>query len=103
MTNIPDKTIEEIFDEYVDEDLKHSFPNTTKCMMDAMGQFASQESRKKAIGFAEWAAKNGWYLNKICRWSNRGESSANLIEVLSSTKTTTELYDLYLQEQNKSK
>lgn len=66
---------------------------------EAMSQYAEQES----ILFAEWAAMNGWYFNKIGRWSNRGEKSENLIEVLSSTKSTTELYQLYKKETQQTK
>jgi hypothetical protein len=64
---------------------------------EAMDQYPKQQS----IGFAEWVAIDGWYLNKIKRWSNRGNTSNNLIEVLSSTKSTDELYTLYQETQSK--
>ena len=57
----------------------------------AMDEYAKQHS----MAFLEWASINGWYLNKIKRWSNRNESSDNLIDVLSATKTTEELYSLF--------
>jgi hypothetical protein len=54
---------------------------------------------KRAIAFAEWLSINGWYFNKIKRWSNRNESSDNLIKVLSSTKSTEELYTQFIESQ----
>lgn len=60
----------------------------------------SNYAKQQSIGFIEWISINGWYFNKIKRYSNRNESSDNLIEVLSATKSTEELYTLY-QSQNK--
>lgn len=60
--------------------------------------YTAQESKAKSIGFAEWIAINGWYFNKIKRWSNRNEASDNLILVISATKSTEELYSLYKEQ-----
>jgi hypothetical protein len=67
---------------------------STKAIYDAMSDYAQQMS----IGFAEYVSMNGWYFNKIKRWSNRNENSHSLTEVLSTTKTTEELYKLYLSQ-----
>jgi hypothetical protein len=61
-------------------------------ILDAMDEYAKQE----CIGFAEWVAINGWYLNKIKRWSNRDDNSNSLVEVLAGSKSTEELYTLFL-------
>ena len=55
-------------------------------------------AKQQCIAFAEWASINGWYLNKIKRWSNRNESSDNLILILSATKSTEELYLLFFNQ-----
>ena len=60
-----------------------------------MDEFA----KSTAIGFAEWIATNGWYFNKIKRWSNRNENSDNLILIIAATKSTEELYSLYCESQ----
>jgi hypothetical protein len=62
----------------------------------AMDDWAEQV----AISFAEWISINGWYFNKIKRWSNRNETSDNIIIVLSATKSTEELYTLFLTHQS---
>jgi hypothetical protein len=64
-------------------------------VLPAMDEYA----KLKSIGFAEWIAINGWYFNKIKRWSNRNEDSDNLILVIAGTKSTEELYSLYLTQQ----
>ena len=53
-------------------------------------------AKETSIAFAEWLSINGWYLNKIKRWSNRNDNSDNLLDVLSATKSTEELYTLFL-------
>lgn len=65
---------------------------------DSVDILMDEYAKQQCIGFAEWASVNGWYFNKIKRWSNRNESSENLIEVLSATRTTEELYQLFLTE-----
>lgn len=64
----------------------------------AMDKYAQQI----AILFAEWAAKNDWYFNKISKWSNRNESSDGLLPTLASMKTTSELYQIFLQPTNQT-
>ena len=100
MTPTPqEKTVEAIYFEESNKSLPDGiYPGMANDKVyNAMRVFADQEKRKEAIAFAEWLAVNGWYFNKIKRWSNRNESSDNLIEVLSATKATEELYDLYQQ------
>jgi len=84
-------TIEEIFDKEVGEYHRTLSPLNYSNVCNAMNIYAEQT----ATEFIEWAAKEGWYFNKIRHWSNRGESSTNFIEVLAATKTTAELFTLY--------
>lgn len=71
----------------------------TGYVLKAMDEYARQEALAFAeLAFAEWISINGWYFNKKKRYSNRNESSDNLIEVLSATKSTEELYTLYLNQ-----
>lgn len=86
----------------IQEALLHNIPDVciwedklVNCPQSYVYQSMEAYAEQTAISFAEWAAKNGWYLNKIGRWSNIGEASTNLIEVLSATKTTAELFTLY--------
>jgi hypothetical protein len=87
----------EIFDTALGEDFKENHEPAYRAAIIGADYYAKQE----AIAFAEWLSINGWYLNKIKRWSNRNESSDDLIEVLSSTKSTDELYTLYQETQSK--
>jgi len=84
-------------EEIINDKINFLLPDIATVRMairESMDQYAKQQS----VAFAEWVVINGWYFNKINRWSNRNESSDNLIEVLSATKSTEELYSLYLTQ-----
>lgn len=88
-------TKEEIYDDAslrLAEMWRPGEPEQKQVAMEMMDQYAKQE----AIGFAEWAGQNGWYLNKIGVWSNRNDNTPGLIEALAASKTTEQLYEIYL-------
>ena len=64
---------------------------------DQISEMMDQYAKQECIAFAEWAAVNGWYLNKIKRWSKRDDNSNSLVEVLAGSKSTEELYTLFLE------
>lgn len=87
------KSKEEIYNTATLENIGN---NPTGTRMDVVYAAMDRYAKQVAISFAEWISINGWYFNKIKRWSNRNETSDNLIIVLSATKSTEELYALFL-------
>ncbi len=71
---------------------KRAYPTLCKVVDTAMAEFAAT----KAQQFAEWAAMERWIFSRTKKtWWNDGYEIVKSPEI-----TTTELYNLYLEEKN---
>ena len=96
-----DKTKEEVVVSHFirathDDDRNKVYTFPPGGLFKAMDEWADQEKRKEAIGFAEWLDDNAWHKQE--GWFLLGDCAENRFgETMGSIKTLDNLYDLYLQ------